>query len=690
MGRPPRSDPAPRRFRRLVDATFLASFALVVLGGVVRVSESGLGCGPAGSGVHGWPLCEGRLLPGGDLQTAIEFSHRLLAGAVALLLVAIVWMAVRRLRERPLTIGSALALALVAVQAGLGGLTVEYGLHSSLVAAHLGTAMLLLAVLIFLSAAARAPGSRFLPGRRWAAGLLASALLLATIVAGGLVAGSERHGVHDHGERAYGAHYACGMEFPTCNGAFLPFGSGAMVDLQLVHRGFMFLAVAALAAFVLLLARRRTTRRLAAAIGAVLVLQVALGALNVWLAESQLLVLAHLTVATLLWSLVVVAALRSALQPRPRGSDGADPVPTRPMDGEPQGRGSLEAIARAAIAGRAPSRSQALALLGGGDDRLLDTVAAAARVRHRFFADRVRLSFLIDVKSGGCPEDCSYCAQRRGSEADILRYPWLDATTIADLAELAALRGARRVCMVSCGRGPSERDVDRVREAIAEIRRRQPQLKICACLGLLAEGQGEQLREAGADTYNHNLNTSEERYGEICSTHGYRDRVQTVQRASRAGLSACSGAIFGLGESDEEVVDTAMALRELRPGSVPVNFLVPFDGTPMAGRWQLTPARCLRILALFRFVFPDVELRLGGGREVHLRSLQPLALQIADSIFIGDYLASEGQPAGADLEMIADAGLVVEGAEDLVPSPRCREELGARRRGAGSERPANA
>lgn len=273
----------------------------------MRVSESGLGCGPAGSGVRGWPLCEGRLLPGADPQTAIEYTHRVLAGLVLLLVVAIVWQAARRLRgRRQLRTASLAALALVLAQAGLGGLTVEHGLETALVAAHLGAAMLLLAVLIWISRAARPPGPAPASGR-WplAAGLLACALLLATIVAGGVIAGSERQGAEE-GDAAAGAHYACGMEFPSCNGAFLPFGSGEPVDIHLVHRSLMFLAVAAIAAFALLLGRAGR-RRLAAAIAAVLALQVALGALNVWLAESQMLVLSHLTVATLLWTLVVWA-----------------------------------------------------------------------------------------------------------------------------------------------------------------------------------------------------------------------------------------------------------------------------------------------------------------------------------------------------------------------------------------------
>lgn len=285
----------------------------------MRVSESGLGCGPGGSGLRGWPLCEGRLLPRADLQTATEYSHRLLASVVTVLLIAIVWQAMRHFRDRRgLLAASVAALALLLVQAGLGGLTVEYGLDPALVAAHLGAAMLLLATLIGISAAARMPRAVPVLQPRLTAGLLACVLLLATIVAGGVIAGSERHGAQANGDAEPGAHYACGMEFPTCGGAFLPFGRSEPVDIQLAHRGLMFLAVAAIAAFALLLGRRPGMRRLAAAIVAVLAIQVALGALNVWLDPSQLLVLAHLTVATLLWGLVVSATVLSDWRPPAR------------------------------------------------------------------------------------------------------------------------------------------------------------------------------------------------------------------------------------------------------------------------------------------------------------------------------------------------------------------------------------
>lgn len=349
----------------------------------------------------------------------------------------------------------------------------------------------------------------------------------------------------------------------------------------------------------------------------------------------------------------------------------------------------IDSLAQKAVQGEAPSRAEALAVLSDEHD-VLDVVAAAARVRRHFFGRRVKLNTIINMKSGMCPEDCSYCSQRLGSESQILKYSWIADDEAAETADRAVRAGAKRVCLVASGRGPSERDLARVVRSIEAIKARQPEVEICVCLGLLHDGQAATLRAGGAFAYSHNLNTSEEHYGQICTTHTFADRVDTVRRAAGEGLSPCSGAIFGMGESDEDIVDVAERLRDLDPDSVPVNFLIPFEGTPLGGRWELTPHRCLRILALFRFFFPDVEVRLAGGREIHLRGLQSLALHVVNSIFLGDYLTSEGQPGEDDRQMIADAGFTIEGLDEAT-LPSARHDLVAlRRRGAGTDRPANA
>ena len=323
----------------------------------------------------------------------------------------------------------------------------------------------------------------------------------------------------------------------------------------------------------------------------------------------------------------------------------------------------LNTLVDKGLRGESPTRAEALAVLATSDDDVLDVVAAAGRVRRRWFGRRVKLNYLVNLKSGLCPEDCGYCSQRLGSKSEILKYTWLKPDQAAAAAEAGVAGGAKRVCLVASGRGPTDRDVDRVSKTIAAIKEQNEAVEICACLGLLSDGQAQRLRDAGADAYNHNLNTSEATYGDITTTHTYADRVSTVQQAQSAGMSACSGLIAGMGERDEDLVDVVFSLRELNPDSVPVNFLIPIEGTPLAGDWNLTPQRALRILAMVRFVCPDVEVRLAGGREIHLRTLQPLALHLANSIFLGDYLTTEGQSGKDDLDMIADAGFEVEGTD---------------------------
>ncbi|WP_461030185.1 biotin synthase BioB, partial [Streptomyces sparsus] len=331
-----------------------------------------------------------------------------------------------------------------------------------------------------------------------------------------------------------------------------------------------------------------------------------------------------------------------------------------------------------------PTREEALAVLATSDDELLDVVAAAGKVRRQWFGRRVKLNYLVNLKSGLCPEDCSYCSQRLGSKAEILKYTWLKPEQAAEAARAGVAGGAKRVCLVASGRGPTDRDVARVSETISAIKQENEGVEVCACLGLLSQGQASALRDAGADAYNHNLNTSESTYADICTTHDFADRVSTVEQAQAAGLSACSGLIAGMGESDGDLVDVVYALRELDPDSVPVNFLIPFEGTPLGKEWNLTPQRALRILAMVRFVCPDVEVRLAGGREVHLRSMQPLALHLANSIFLGDYLTSEGQAGQSDLDMIADAGFEVEGA-GTVTLPEHRADATSAAGGCGPQ-----
>jgi heme A synthase len=311
-------------YRRLALATGAATFALIVLGGVVRVSDSGLGCGPAGSGLNGWPLCEGDVVPGLDLNAVVEYAHRALAGIVGLLILILAVLAWRRCRaNRGIVRASAAAAVLVVAQGLLGAATVEENLEERLVAAHLALAMLLLALLVYVWRASRpevigAPPADGGPRFRWLAGG-AQAAVFATIVAGGYMAGTQNYGRADY-QPGDGAHHACGKEFPTCNGDLLPFGQARLVDIHLTHRVFMYIASVLVVALVVLALRRRPSPgvvRFAKATLALLAAQILVGALNVWLDEYEVLIVAHLTLATLLWATLVGLGLQLYRVPVP-------------------------------------------------------------------------------------------------------------------------------------------------------------------------------------------------------------------------------------------------------------------------------------------------------------------------------------------------------------------------------------
>jgi biotin synthase len=314
--------------------------------------------------------------------------------------------------------------------------------------------------------------------------------------------------------------------------------------------------------------------------------------------------------------------------------------------------------------GGATTPEEALAVLRSSDAELLTLVAAAGRLRREHFSNTVKVNYLVNLKSGLCPENCNYCSQAVGSEAPILKYSYLSQEEALKQAGAGRSGGATRVCMVSSGRGPSDRDIDKVVEMTEAMKAEYEGVEVCACLGLLKDGQAERLKDAGVDAYNHNINTAESNHDNIVQTHTYDDRIDTIGKAKSAGLSPCSGLIAGLGESDEQLVEALFALKELDADSIPVNFLMPFDGTPYENTWELSPQRCVKILSMARFVCPDKEIRIAGGREMHLRSLQALALNVANSIFLGDYLTSEGQDARSDIEMIRDNGFVILGLDE--------------------------
>lgn len=325
---------------------------------------------------------------------------------------------------------------------------------------------------------------------------------------------------------------------------------------------------------------------------------------------------------------------------------------------------SWNALATRVLDGHAVSGDEALAMLRTPDGELLELLHGAFQLRRAAHGLAVRLHVLQNAKSGLCPEDCAFCSQSVHHHARVDRYQLQTVDELVAGAREAARMGAVKYCMVTATRGPSQRELDVICEAVRQIKA-ELNLNVCTSLGLLKEGQAEQLAAAGVTRFNHNLESSRNFYPEICGTHSFDDRVATVRRAKAAGLEACCGGIMGMGESLEDRVALALELRALEVESIPVNFLDPRPGTPLGETPRLTPQDCLRALAMMRFVNPTRDIRVAGGREVNLRHLQPLALYPANSMFVNGYLTTPGAGYEADLRMIADLGFHV---AELVPA----------------------
>lgn len=319
----------------------------------------------------------------------------------------------------------------------------------------------------------------------------------------------------------------------------------------------------------------------------------------------------------------------------------------------------FQTLADKAIARDTLSREECQAVLRCPDERILDLLSATYCVRERFCGKRVHLHMLMNAKSGLCPEDCHYCSQSRISTADIERYPMVSMQKLLEGARQAKEAKCRRYCMVISTRGATSGEINFIARAVQKIKA-EVDIAICCSLGLISEEKARVLYDAGVEQFNHNLNTSERYYPEICTTHTYQDRINTLHAARNAGLKLCSGAIFGQGEQEDDIIDVALALHDLEPQSIPVNFLLPIPGTPFAEKRSIRPHDCLRILCLMRLVNPTQELRVSAGREVHLRSLQPLALYAANSVFVSGYLTTPGQSYQETWQMLADMGFEVE------------------------------
>ena len=329
-------------------------------------------------------------------------------------------------------------------------------------------------------------------------------------------------------------------------------------------------------------------------------------------------------------------------------------------------------LAQDALEGKLISKEDALTVLTDFNVEILPLMQAAYKVRKEYCGHDVLLHILNNAQNGYCPEDCSYCAQAKTSEADIEKYSKKEEAEILAEAKNAYESGAFRYCMVYSGRGPSKKRVETLSNIIKKIKSTYP-IQVCLSAGLMGDEATQQLKEAGLDRMNHNLNTTKERYEKICTTHTYQDRLDTLNSAKKANLDICSGLIVGMGESPEEVYELACKLREVESHSIPVNFYMPIEGTNL-DKPSLSPAQCLRILALFRFINPKAEIRAAAGREIHLRSQQVLAFYAANSIFVDGYLNTTGTDIKTTMKMIEDAGFKVKSHLPLEPLIEAQEE----------------
>ena len=308
------------------------------------------------------------------------------------------------------------------------------------------------------------------------------------------------------------------------------------------------------------------------------------------------------------------------------------------------------------LGGSHVTKEDALYIADVSGTELFELFASANKIRNHFMGNNVGLCSIVNAKSGACPEDCSFCAQSSKSKAKIEVYPLLSKEIIIQKAREAKKSGTIRFSIVTSGKRISELNLLETEDMIAEIR--EIGLIPCASFGMLGEKELSILRSAGLDRYHHNLETSEGFFSRICSTHSYADKLRTINAVKSVGLSICSVGIFGMGESWQDRIDMAFLLRELDVDSVPINFLVPIKGTPFDNREPLHPFEALKIISLYRYIFPQKEIRICGGRMQILGEFNSMVfLAGADSLLIGNYLTTSGRNYEDDFKLIEIYGL---------------------------------
>jgi biotin synthase len=346
--------------------------------------------------------------------------------------------------------------------------------------------------------------------------------------------------------------------------------------------------------------------------------------------------------------------------------------PDLPTSGETLQK-SLNRLADRIIAGDRLTKTEALALTQiEGKENILLLCEAANRIREACCGNVVDLCSIINIKSGNCSENCSFCSQSAhhpGKDSPV--YGMKSQAEILAQAKAAAAAGAKRFCLVSQGRGlkynsPKSQEfaeiLDTVKQIVSEAK-----IKPCCALGEVTLEQAQALKEAGVTRYNHNLETSENFFPEIVTTHSWRDRTETVKNLKAAGIQACTGGIIGMGETWEDRIDLALSLQELEVESVPINLLNPRQDTPLDGRAKISPYEALKAIAIFRFILPKQILRYAGGREAIMGELQSLGLQAGiNAMLVGHYLTTLGQSPQEDRAMLESLGL--QGGEAPIPS----------------------
>lgn len=277
------------------------------------------------------------------------------------------------------------------------------------------------------------------------------------------------------------------------------------------------------------------------------------------------------------------------------------------------------------------------------------------------FDNNIEACSIISAKTGACSENCKYCAQSKHNHAEIECHPLLDVETVKKAALSAKENGATRFCIVTSGRVPTGSDFEKILEMIKEVASIDG-IHCCASLGLLSEEQVKQIKEAGVERYNHNINTSEHYHNHICTTHNFEDRVNTVKMVKKYGMEACCGVIIGMGESREDRIEMALSLRQLNPKTVPINFLNPIKGTPLEDyEDKISEEEILKTICIFRLALPKSLLRYAGGRTTRLSKYNQKLGIIAgiNSLLVGNYLTTTGSKSEEDKEMLKSLDLVM-------------------------------